>query len=54
MAALKSFSAQPASVLGIATTQVWDLALGLVELHEIGMGPPLKPIQVLLNSIPSL
>ena len=36
------FSTQPVSVLEIALTQVQDLALGLVELHEVGMGPPLK------------
>ncbi len=30
-----------------------DLALGLVEFHEVGMGPPLKPAQV-LDSILSL
>ena len=45
-AALKPFSAQLVSVLGTALTQVQDLALGLVELHEVGMGPPLKPVQV--------
>jgi len=54
MAALKPFSAQPVSVLGIALTQVQDLLLGLVELHDVGMGPPLKPVQVLLDGIPSL
>ena len=31
-----------------------DLALSLVELHEVGTGPPLKPVQVPLDSIPSL
>jgi len=31
-----------------------DLALGLVELHEVGMGPFLKPLLVPLDSIPSL
>ena len=31
-----------------------DLALGLVELHEVGMGPPLKSVQVHLDGIPSL
>jgi len=35
----------------IAPTQVQDLALGLVELHEVHMGPPLK---VPLDGIPSL
>ena len=52
-AALKPFSAQVVSVLGIALTQMQDLALCLDELHEVGMGPPLQPIQVLLDGIPS-
>ena len=43
-AALKPFSAQPVSVLGIAPTQVQDLALGRVKLHEVGLGPPLKSV----------
>ena len=31
-----------------------DLALGLVELHVVGMGPPLKHVQVPLDGILSL
>ena len=46
--------AQPVSVLGIVPTHVQDLALGLVELHEVRMGPPLKPVKVPLDGIPSL
>ena len=30
-----------------------DLALGLVELHEVCTGPPLKPVKVPMDSIPS-
>ena len=41
-------------MLEIALAQVQDLALGLVELHKVGMGPPLKPVQVPLDSFPSL
>jgi len=41
-------------VFGIAPTPVQDLALGLVELHEVCPGPPLKPVQVTLDAIPSL
>ncbi|PKU30025.1 krueppel-like factor 9 [Limosa lapponica baueri] len=33
--------------------KVQDLALGLVEFHEVHMGPPLKPVQILLYGIPS-
>ncbi|KAK4824302.1 hypothetical protein QYF61_013047, partial [Mycteria americana] len=40
--------------LGIALTQVQDLALGLVELHGVRMGPLLKPVKVPLDGIPSL
>ena len=31
-----------------------DLALGLLKLHEVDMGPPFKPVQVPLDSIPLL
>jgi len=40
-AAIKPFSAQPVLLLEIVLAQVQDLTLGLVELHEVGMGPPL-------------
>ena len=43
---LKLFSAKTVSVLGIALTQVQELARGLV-----GVGPPLKPVQVCLDGI---
>jgi len=35
-AALKPFSTQPVFMLGIAPTQVQEVALGLVELHKVG------------------
>lgn len=31
-----------------------DLAIDLVEPHEVHTVPPLKPVQVLLDEIPSL
>ena len=37
--ALKQFSAKPVFVLVIALTQVQSLAFGLVELHEVHLGP---------------
>ncbi|KAK4823457.1 hypothetical protein QYF61_002293 [Mycteria americana] len=49
-ATLNPFSAQPVFVLGIAPTHVQDLALGLCEVHT---GPPLKPVKVPLDGIPS-
>ncbi|PKU45927.1 hypothetical protein llap_3762 [Limosa lapponica baueri] len=53
-AVLNPFSAQPVFVPGIAMSQVQDLALSLVELHEVQTVPCLKPVQVLLDGIPSL
>ncbi|KAK4818827.1 hypothetical protein QYF61_019864 [Mycteria americana] len=53
-AALNPFSTQTVFVLGIAPTRVQDLALGLVECHEVRMGPPLKPVKVPLDGMPSL
>ena len=41
-AALNPFSAQPVFVLRIAPTQEQDFAFGLVELHEVRTGSPLK------------
>jgi len=50
-AALNSFSTQPLFVLGIAPTRVQDLAFGLVELHEICTGSPLKPVKIPVEGI---
>ena len=41
-------------MVGVTLIQVQDLALGLAELHEVGMDPHLKPAQDSLNGIPSL
>lgn len=35
----------------IALTQVQDLPFFIVEFHEVGTGPPLKPVQVPLDGI---
>ncbi|KAK4823178.1 hypothetical protein QYF61_027082 [Mycteria americana] len=53
-AALNPFIPQPVLILGVALTQVQDLALGLVEPHEVQTGPHLELVQVPLDSIPSL
>ncbi|GAB0183112.1 cAMP-dependent protein kinase inhibitor alpha [Grus japonensis] len=53
-AAFNSFFTQPVVLLGIEPTHVQDLALGLVELHEVHIGPPLQPVKVPLDGIPSL
>jgi len=58
----KSFSAgllslpsspQPVLAGGFALIQVWDLALGLVEPHEVHTGPLLHLVQISLDNIPS-
>ncbi|KAK4808270.1 hypothetical protein QYF61_020751 [Mycteria americana] len=53
-AALNPFIPQPALILGVAPTQMQDLALGLVDPHEVHMGPLLQLAQVPLDGIPSL
>lgn len=42
---LNPFSAQSIFVLRIAPTQMQVLVLGLVEFHDVCMGPPLKPVK---------
>ncbi|KAK4831203.1 hypothetical protein QYF61_016040 [Mycteria americana] len=53
-AALNPIIPQPVLILGVALTQVQDPALGLVEHHEVHMGPLLQLVQVPLDGIPSL
>ncbi|KAK4816734.1 hypothetical protein QYF61_022286 [Mycteria americana] len=52
-AALNPFIPQSVLILGVALTQVQDLTLGLVEPHEVHMGPLLNPVKIPLNGIPS-
>jgi len=40
-AALNPFISQPVLISGVALAWVQDLALGLVEPHEVHTGPPL-------------
>ena len=40
--------------MGVALTQVQDLAFGFVEPHEVYLGPLLMPVQVPLDDILSL
>ena len=53
-AALNPFIPQPVLLLGVALTQVQDLVLGLVEPHEVHMGPLLELVQVPLDGILSV
>ena len=41
-------------MFGIVPTHMQDLALGLVELHAVHAGPPLQPMKVPLDGIPSI
>ncbi|KAK4817103.1 hypothetical protein QYF61_027966 [Mycteria americana] len=45
--ALNLFIPQQVLIPGTAPTQVQDLALDLVDLHEVHMGPLLKPVKLL-------
>ncbi|PKU47244.1 hypothetical protein llap_2420 [Limosa lapponica baueri] len=53
-AALNPFIPQPALVTEVALIQVQDLALVLIEPHDVHMGTLLEVAQVPLDSIPSL
>ncbi|KAK4831144.1 hypothetical protein QYF61_015447 [Mycteria americana] len=50
-AALNPFIPQSVLIMVPVLTQVKDLALGLVELHEVHMGPIFKPVKVPLDGI---
>lgn len=41
-------------ILEVAPTQVQRLALGLVEPHDVSMGPLLELVQIRVDGIPSL
>lgn len=53
-AALSPFSAQPVFALWVVLTQVQDLVLGHIEVHEVHMYPPLWPAEASVDNIPSL
>ncbi|KAK4815740.1 hypothetical protein QYF61_006778 [Mycteria americana] len=44
----------PVALHGVAVAQVQDLALGLVKPHTIDLGPSIQPVQVPLQSLPTL
>jgi len=52
-AALNPFIPQPLLILGVAPTQMQDLALGPVKFHEVHTGLFLELVQVPLDSIQS-
>jgi len=50
-AALNPLIPQPMLIAGVAPTQIKDLALDLVEPHEVHTGPLLQLFQILLDGI---
>ncbi|KAK4826066.1 hypothetical protein QYF61_005025 [Mycteria americana] len=53
-AAFQPLFPKPVALHGVAVAQVQDLALGLVEPHTSGLGPSIQPVQVPLQSLPTL
>ncbi|KAK4821782.1 hypothetical protein QYF61_002198 [Mycteria americana] len=53
-AAFQPLLPKPVALHGVAVAQVQDLALGLVEPHTIDLGPLIQPVQVPLQSLPTL
>ncbi|KAK4832234.1 hypothetical protein QYF61_021148 [Mycteria americana] len=45
---------KPVALHGVVVTQVQDPALGLVKPHTIGLGPSIQPVQIPLQSLPTL
>ncbi|KAK4810045.1 hypothetical protein QYF61_005108 [Mycteria americana] len=53
-AALQPLFPKPVALHGVVVTQVQDLALSLVEPHTIDLGPLIQPVQIPLQSLPTL
>ncbi|KAK4818207.1 hypothetical protein QYF61_008697 [Mycteria americana] len=53
-AAFQPLFPKPVALHGVAVTQVQDPALSLVEPHTIDLGPSIQPVQVPLQSLPTL
>ncbi|KAK4816851.1 hypothetical protein QYF61_023973 [Mycteria americana] len=53
-AAFQPLFPKPVALHGVAVTQVQDLALSFVEPHTIGPSPSIQPVQVPLQSLPTL
>ncbi|KAK4823743.1 hypothetical protein QYF61_006012 [Mycteria americana] len=53
-AAFQPLFLKPVALHGVVVTQVQDLALGLVEPHTIGLSPLIQPVQIPLQSLPTL
>ncbi|KAK4826008.1 hypothetical protein QYF61_003781 [Mycteria americana] len=53
-AAFQPLFPKPVALHGVAVAQVQDLALGLVKPHTIHPSPSIQPVQVPLQSLPTL
>ncbi|KAK4814234.1 hypothetical protein QYF61_012730 [Mycteria americana] len=53
-AAFQRLFLKPVALHGVVVTQVQDPALSLVEPHTIGLSPSIQPVQVPLQSLPTL
>ncbi|KAK4824657.1 hypothetical protein QYF61_017030 [Mycteria americana] len=54
LAAFQPLFPKPVALYGVAVAQVQDLALGLVKPHTTDLGPLIQPVQVPLQSLPTL
>ncbi|KAK4825306.1 LOW QUALITY PROTEIN: hypothetical protein QYF61_026657 [Mycteria americana] len=54
LAAFQPLFPKPVALHGVAVAQVQDLALGLVKPHTVDLGPSIQPVQVPLQSLPTL
>ncbi|KAK4830008.1 hypothetical protein QYF61_008178 [Mycteria americana] len=53
-AAFQPLFSKPVALHGVVVAQVQDLALGVVKPHTIDLGPSIQPVQVPLQSLPTL
>ncbi|KAK4827205.1 hypothetical protein QYF61_015233 [Mycteria americana] len=53
-AAFQSLFPKPVVLPGVVVTQVQDPTLGLVEPHTVDLSPLIQPVQVSLQSLPTL
>jgi len=45
---------KPVALYGVVVTEVQDPAPGLVEPHTVGLSPLIQPVQIPLQSLPTL
>ncbi|KAK4816620.1 hypothetical protein QYF61_019319 [Mycteria americana] len=53
-AAFQPLFPKPVALHGVAMAQVQDLALGLLKPHTIDLGPLIQPVQIPVQSLPTL